>query len=211
MWQPATELRLRNDLNEIFSRCGQWHFDLPRIWVLICISCSTKIFGLKQMHLKRFGRFAGAGLVGDYVRRQETHGALPLATADAFAYLAASWTNSNRERFCAGCGHNDTWFSWNFRPFQLVVTPPLSFLTGGNMATAASRYYSEDGRASKRQKTDGMDTVSLYLNGVSFQAVHIFFGDQNGFGCHVWGFYSLNYAMTKCLARARQSLANMFG
>uniref|UniRef100_A0A674NGW3 Heterogeneous nuclear ribonucleoprotein L n=1 Tax=Takifugu rubripes TaxID=31033 RepID=A0A674NGW3_TAKRU len=26
------------------------------------------------------------------------------------------------------------------------------------MATAASRYYSEDGRASKRQKTDGMDT-----------------------------------------------------
>lgn len=29
-----------------------------------------------------------------------------------------------------------------------------------NMATAASRYYSEDGRATKRQKTDGMATVS---------------------------------------------------
>lgn len=28
------------------------------------------------------------------------------------------------------------------------------------MATAASRYYSEDGRATKRQKTDGMATVS---------------------------------------------------
>lgn len=42
------------------------------------------------------------------------------------------------------------------------------------MATAASRYYSEDGRASKRQKTDGMDTVNIYLNAVSFDAVHIF-------------------------------------
>ncbi|XP_070761451.1 heterogeneous nuclear ribonucleoprotein L-like isoform X2 [Enoplosus armatus] len=30
------------------------------------------------------------------------------------------------------------------------------------MATAASRYYSEDGRATKRQKTDGMATVSGY-------------------------------------------------
>lgn len=29
-----------------------------------------------------------------------------------------------------------------------------------NMATAAGRYYSEDGRATKRQKTDGMATVS---------------------------------------------------
>lgn len=28
------------------------------------------------------------------------------------------------------------------------------------MATATSRYYSEEGRASKRQKTDGMSTVS---------------------------------------------------
>ncbi len=34
-----------------------------------------------------------------------------------------------------------------------------------NMATAASRYYSEDGRATKRQKTDGMATVSRACEG----------------------------------------------
>lgn len=55
---------------------------------------------------------------------------------------------------------------------------------GVNMATAASRYYSEDGRASKRQKTDGMDTVSLHLNGVGF-AEYIYCGNQNGKGCRV--------------------------
>lgn len=72
------------------------------------------------------------------------------------------------------------------------------------MATAASRYYSEDGRASKRQKTDGMDTVNLYLNAVSFDAVHIFWLSK-------WlrlpcvGFISLNYAMTKCLTVDRKS------
>lgn len=33
------------------------------------------------------------------------------------------------------------------------------------MATAASRYYSEDGRATKRQKTDGMATVSQFSVG----------------------------------------------
>lgn len=32
------------------------------------------------------------------------------------------------------------------------------------MATASSRYYSEDGRATKRQKTDGMATVSGFGN-----------------------------------------------
>lgn len=32
------------------------------------------------------------------------------------------------------------------------------------MATASSRYYSEDGRATKRQKTDGMATVSSFGN-----------------------------------------------
>lgn len=56
-------------------------------------------------------------------------------------------------------------FSWFFRPFQLFVTT-TSLFNRDNMATAASRYYNEDGRATKRQKTDGMATVSwLHLLG----------------------------------------------
>ena len=40
------------------------------------------------------------------------------------------------------------------------VTPTILF-NRDNMATTTSRYYSEDGRATKRQKTDGMTTVSF--------------------------------------------------
>lgn len=47
------------------------------------------------------------------------------------------------------------------------------------MATAASRYYSEDGRASKRQKTDGMDTVSASFNRASFGAGNICSSSQS--------------------------------
>ncbi len=51
-------------------------------------------------------------------------------------------------------------FSWLFRPFQLVVITTILF-NRDNMATAARSYYSEDGRATKRQKTDGMATVGF--------------------------------------------------
>lgn len=59
-------------------------------------------------------------------------------------------------------------WAWPRRFLNLLKFPSISvrrhtaaiLFNGVNMATAASRYYSEDGRASKRQKTDGMDTVS---------------------------------------------------
>lgn len=66
------------------------------------------------------------------------------------------------------------------------------------MATAASRYYSEDGRASKRQKTDGMDTVSACFKRSSFGAVNICSSSQQ-----LWlpcvDFYRFNYAMANCI------------
>lgn len=80
----------------------------------------------------------------------------------------------------------------------------------GNMATAASRYYSEDGRASKRQKTDGMDTVSLYLYGISFDSLYIFFLVIKMVTAAMCGFYSLNYTMTKCFTMDHKSLANIW-
>lgn len=58
-------------------------------------------------------------------------------------------------------GQREPRFSWLFRPFQLIVTTIILF-NQDNMATTASRYYSEDGRATKRQKTDGMATVSWF-------------------------------------------------
>lgn len=64
------------------------------------------------------------------------------------------------------------------------------------MATAASRYYSEDGRASKRQKTDGMDTVSACFNRASFGAGNICFSRKKLWLPYV-DFSRFNYAVAE--------------